>query len=409
MHFSPIPAIQPSLPPGQEVHSALHRIYAHIAARPVDHDYSLLLGQMGFALFERYYQRHFHLPEATRTWERIESSLAAIGNESLLPSFARGICGIAWAFLHLDKEGLLSDGELDAQYLMEDLDAPLFESAMTHLREGDYDYLHGGLSSLLYFLERTPSPQIEQYVTALVSQLESIAVQSPLGGLTWKMVDSERGPDAPVLYNPGLSHGTGSIVATLSLLYQQGYARKQCARLITQTLRWMWNVRNQDNIALFPSTVGETRCDQYSRMAWCYGDLGIAASFYLAGNALGVTRWRDRARYILRKGAARRAFPDTKILDSGICHGSAGVAYIYAKFGALLKSPLLQKTARYWLQDTLQRALPATEENVFLQFDPVRQDNGPSLGLLGGEAGIGLVLLSVLGAPTRWDRLLLLG
>jgi lantibiotic modifying enzyme len=364
---------------------------------------------MGFALFERYYQRHFNLPEATRTWERVESSLAAIGNENLMHSFAGGISGMAWAFLHLYKEGLLSDGELDAQCLVEDLDEPLFESAMTHLKGGDYDYLHGGLSSILYFIERDPSPKIEQYVTTLISQLESIAVRAPQGGLTWKLVDSERGPEAPVLYSLGLSHGTSSIVSTLSLLYQKGYAQKQCARLIAQTLRWMWNVRNQNNIALFPSTVSETPCDQYSRMAWCYGDLGVATSFYLAGNALGVTRWKDRARYILRKGATRRDFSHTKVRDSGICHGSAGIGYIYQKFAVIFRSPLLQATAQYWLQDMLQRTLPAPEENVFLQFDPINQENHPSLGLLGGEAGIGLVLLSALGAPTRWDRFLLLG
>jgi hypothetical protein len=241
--------------------------------------------------------------------------------------------------------------------------------------------------------------------------LESVAVKSAQGGLTWKYVDSGRGPEAPVLYNLGLAHGTGSIVAMLSLLYQKGYARQQCARLIAQTLRWMWNVRNRNHVATFPNAVGETPRDEYSRMAWCYGDLGIAAAFYLAGNTLGVARWKDRARYILRKAAARRAYADTTDRDAGICHGSAGVGYIYLKFAGIFGSPLLRKTAHDWVEDTLQRALPAPGDNVFLHFDPLHPEAPykPNLGLLGGEAGIGLVLLSALGAPTRWDRLLLLG
>ncbi|MBD0254191.1 MAG: hypothetical protein ICV83_00615 [Cytophagales bacterium] len=50
----------------------------------------MFYGQMGFALFESYYQHYFNLPVATRTWERVDSSLAAIGNENLIHNFAGG-------------------------------------------------------------------------------------------------------------------------------------------------------------------------------------------------------------------------------------------------------------------------------------------------------------------------------
>jgi lantibiotic modifying enzyme len=394
-----------------EAQTIVHRIYQHILAQPVGQDFSLLGGEMGFALFERYYQNHFGLPEESRTWQRIEAGLEAIGEGEQIHTFARGVAGMAWSFLHLANTGLLSSLETDAQSIVEDLDEPLFVASMKCLQEGEFDYLHGGLSTMLYFLERTPSPRIHQYIKALVLELEKLSIISPKGGITWLfMKHGHHKPGDTPEYNLSLSHGVASIVAVLALAYEKGYERERCHKLIHLALRWMWNVRNKQDTSMFPYIVTDVLQDQHSRLAWCYGDLGIASAFYLAGEKLGYKPWKDTALHTIYKSTLRREFADTHVRDAGICHGSAGIAYIYHKFSKVSTNPIISSAARFWLTDTLQRSLPETEEAVYVQLTPTKEGFVPykSMGLLEGEASIGMVLLSMLGAPTGWDRFLLL-
>jgi lantibiotic modifying enzyme len=317
---------------------------------------------------------------------------------------------MAWGFLHLAKAGLLEGLEADAQGIVEDLDEPLFSGAMNSLREGDYDYLHGGLGEILYFLERTPNPNIHRYIKSLVVQLEKMAVPSPHGGITWIAPKVRSGQtDDEARYNLGLSHGVDSIVAVLALAYEKGYERERCHKLILLSLEWMWNVRNRQDLSTFPTMVTDVLQDQHSRLAWCYGDLGVASAFYLAGEKLGYKPWKDIALLTIHKSTLRREFADTTIRDSAICHGSAGVAHMYRRFAEATGNPLFHSTAGYWLTDTLRRARPETEANVFLQVTSAAADPyTPSLSLLEGEASIGMVLLTALGAPAHWDRFLLL-
>jgi hypothetical protein len=224
------------------------------------------------------------------------------------------------------------------------------------------------------------------------------------------MKHGHRKPGDTPEYNLSLSHGVASIVAVLALTYEKGYERERCHKLIHLALRWMWNVRNKQDASMFPYTVTDVLQDQHSRLAWCYGDLGVASAFYLAGEKLGYKPWKDIGLHTIYKSTLRREFADTNVRDSAICHGSAGVTHIYHKFSRVSTNPIVSSAARYWLTDTLQRSLPETEEAVYVQLTPTKEGFVPyePIGLLEGETSIGMVLLSMLGAPTGWDRFLLL-
>lgn len=385
----------------------LQRIYNHITAQPISANVSLLSGQMGFAVLEAYAQRFYGLPTREQTWERIASSLAAIEAGELIHSFAGGIAGVAWGFLHLTNQGLLSSDDIDSQEIVDGLDEPLFEVSMELLRQCDYDYLHGGLSACLYYLERSPTPAVTRFIEQLVNQLSANAIRYPNGDITWLFIDFDRRPaNDPVLYNLGLSHGTPSIITLLSLLYRQGYARNQCAELIQGNLQWLWHCRNQTGYSTFPHMIGDEQQEGESRLAWCYGDLGVANTFWMAGFILGLPIWQTRAYEIMLKASRRRTAEETLVKDACICHGSAGNAYLFRKFAGRNPHPLLTQAADFWLQDIATYVQPESQDDIFL-----RREVGqyvPKRGLLDGATGIGLVLLSELGAPTHWDRLLLL-
>ncbi len=390
------------------ISQVLIRIYGHINKQPLHENVSLVGGQMGYALFEAYYQQHVEVDENSRFWERVAASLQGIQEAKLGPAFIAGISGVAWAFLHLDQQGFLADNELDAEAIVEELDEGLFAVSMQWLQEGNFDYLHGGLGACLYFLERTPSGRITRYMEQLIEQLARIAVRLPNGEITWKFLNfNQYTLQTATVYNLSLSHGTAGIVSILSLIYEAGYARAGCRELITGTLQWMSRVRNQMGASIFPNTVTDWPVDQDSRLGWCYGDMGIANAFWLAGEKLRHRAWREIAVETMLKAVPRRG-EETKIRDAGMCHGSAGVMYMFRRFSARTGDERFSEAADYWLQRTLQYAQSDTSEAVFLSYVGETGEYESSLSLLSGEISIGLALLAELGAPLDWDRFLLL-
>jgi lantibiotic modifying enzyme len=398
-------------PLATELHTQLiHRIYDHVTAQPVSGDASLLGGQMGFAVFETYCNRYVGIEDDSRIWERISFSLNAIQEGEMIHAFAGGMAGVAWGFLHLFNQGLLQDDELDPQSIVEDLDEGLFENAMMLLEDGNYDYLHGGLGVCLYFLERTPSPQIADYLSQIVERLSAVAVRFPNGDIAWNFDNfGTRSPQESNIYNLGLSHGSASIVAILSLLYEKGYARERCAELIQGNLQWMWGVRNKVRSngmnSVFPNTVTDVPTDQESRLAWCYGDLGIANTFWLAGEKLQNKAWKSIAEQTMLHAATRRG-PDTLMNDAPLCHGTTGAAYFFSQFSKHSNVPVLAEAIDFWLQKTAKLALPKENEDVFLSYHRGQYES--NLSLLDGEVSIAMALLSILGGSTAWDRFLLL-
>ncbi|MEZ4905911.1 MAG: lanthionine synthetase C family protein [Spirosomataceae bacterium] len=385
------------------------RILTHISQSQSSETHaSLMGGKMGYALFEAYYNQLFGVEDDSRLWKYVSDSLNQVQEDQMIHSFAGGISGVAWAFLHLYNQGLLQEEELDAEGIVEGLDEGLFEVSMLLLKDGDFDYLHGGLSACLYFLERKPSAQVESYVEQIVTQLSEIAVRFPNGDISWKFRNFNQYTlaNAPTC-NLGLSHGTASIVAVLSLLYERGYARELCKELIEGNLQWMWRVRNKASYSIFPNTVTDEPQEQESRLAWCYGDLGIANTFWLAGEKLQNQTWKDVANQTILNSATRQD-ENMRIHDAPFCHGAMGASYIFRKFAKRLAKPLLEVTADVWLQKALDFALPKDQKDVFLSYRGEKMGYEPNLSILDGEASIGMVLLSEMGASTAWDRFLLL-
>lgn len=399
-----------SPPHSPTIESTLHRIYADIAAEPVGvGDASLLVGQVGYALFERYYERHFGLPASDRSWERLAAGLDAVQAGAVDYSFAGGMAGIAWGLLHLSNQGLLTDLADDPQELVAALDEPLFLLAMGDLTDGNFDYLHGALGVCLYFLERPRTPETDGLLAQLVAEVERLSVEKAAGTLTWQARDFD--PDAPEFsYNLSLSHGTASIVAVLCLLHQRGIAQATCARLVDGALRWLWSVRNRHHRAVFPSRVYDDRRDEDSRLAWCYGDLGIAHAFRLAAQTFGNAGWQRIAERTMAQASTRRSREDTRVSDPGFCHGTAGSSHLFARFSTRDAPPVFAETARYWLETTLNRSFDPAPPDRFRSFAVPSDSDGhrSRLDVLEGEAGVGLVLLSQLGASTAWSRAVLL-
>ncbi len=147
-----------------------------------------------------------------------------------------------------------------------------------------------------------------------------------------------------------------------------------------------------------------------SRLAWCYGDPGMAAALLVAGRGAGEPAW-ERIALEVGVGAAERAEPAARVQDAGLCHGAAGVAHIFHRMYCTTGDERLAEAARSWYEWVLRFRSPGLgfggfrswstgpDETLSWQDDP---------GFLEGAAGTGLGLLAAISTvDPGWDRVFL--
>ncbi|HEX2060771.1 MAG TPA: lanthionine synthetase LanC family protein, partial [Thermoanaerobaculia bacterium] len=149
-----------------------------------------------------------------------------------------------------------------------------------------------------------------------------------------------------------------------------------------------------------------------TRAAWCYGDPGVACALLLAARCTDNDTWEAEA-IALARDAARRPEEECGILDAGFCHGSAGLAHLFARLARATGDTELEAAAVFWYRKTLALRdgdggiagysflLPDLNETIKTWVDDP--------GLLNGAAGVALSLLSAaMPVEPAWDRHLLI-
>src|SRR5262249_11510965 len=146
-----------------------------------------------------------------------------------------------------------------------------------------------------------------------------------------------------------------------------------------------------------------------SRLAWCYGDLGVAAALLGAGLAIEHAEARDEG-LALALDCAARSYQDAHITDAGVCHGAAGIAHLFNRMAQATGEPRLHDAAVTWIDHTLAMrtdeplaGFPANNPD-----DDGRRHYVPDATLLTGAGGVALVLHAACSeVEPAWDRLLL--
>jgi lantibiotic biosynthesis protein len=206
----------------------------------------------------------------------------------------------------------------------------------------------------------------------------------------------------------GVAHGIPGVIAFLAQVYRLGLAHARVQRLLDGAIDWLFRQRRTaDDGAVFAYTSEDYACA--ARLAWCYGDLGIAATLWMAGDCAARSEWKRQAGWLARL-AAKRTLKESGIIDPFLCHGAAGVAHLFNRLYQNTGDILLREAAVNWYSHLLGADFNREAE----ERDSEASDSDPIssarvLGLLEGEIGVALSLLSATtsAAPT-WDRILLI-
>ena len=381
---------------------------------------SLAEGDAGIAVFFAALARSGLEPAAGHDAERhLNRAIDAVRSVVMPDSLHCGFPGVAWAFQHVERlECTGPDAMPDAAAppdACEGIDRVLADHVGRAPWLRDFDVVNGLAGLAAYALERLPSLSARRVLERVVARLEELA--EPAGdGLAWRTpparLASERtdgrthGP-----FNLGVAHGVPGVLAALAAAHEAGVESERTARLLEGGTRWLLAQRLLAGAgAWFPHSVGSDASSEPSRLAWCYGDLGIAATLHLVARVLPRPEW-DAVAVEIARDAARRSRADGAVRDAGVCHGAAGIAQLFHRLGRGLGDPELMDATRRWLGDLLDRRDPSLGAAGFPAWGPA--DDGrwgwsEERGLLSGVSGVGLVLLGALEpALMGWDRTLL--
>lgn len=177
-------------------------------------------------------------------------------------------------------------------------------------------------------------------------------------------------------------------------------------------IAYILDYRNEDNsaVSLFPGWIkdGEDN-SRPSRLAWCYGDLGVGVSLWQASKSLEDEELGRTAVEVL-KHAARRTSPESSMVkDAGLCHGSYGNAQIFNRMYAETGEEMFRDAAAFWINDGLEKAVHKDGYAGYKQWKGQDGEWRGELVLLEGIAGIGLSMISYLSGDNSWDECLMIG
>ncbi|HVG07467.1 MAG TPA: lanthionine synthetase C family protein [Thermoanaerobaculia bacterium] len=361
---------------------------------------------------------------AERAEELLEGAVEALATIPMRAALYGGFTGIAWTAEHLNR--LLGDEEeQEASGEDEDMNEEIDQALLTALGRpswaGDYDLISGLVGFGVYALERFPRPSAVRCLEAIVDRLDESAEKNGQE-VTWftppEMMPTLNRDNSPHgHYNLGVAHGVPGVIALLADACRLGIREERARPMLEGAVRWLVaQPLAEQKGACYPAWVGPGVERRPSRLAWCYGDPGIAAILLYAARATGMEEWESAALKIAARAASAEP-EDSGIRDAGLCHGAFGLAHLYNRIHQAGGGELFADAARLWYRLGLEMRRPEGDIGDIAGiagFAAWRPDSDMSPGweadpgFLTGAAGVGLALLAaVTPVEPEWDRLLM--
>lgn len=373
------------------------------------HHEDLMYGHVGISIYFSYQYLATKNENFIETCTSlIEKSIEISSNKSnpIFP-FGNGIMGNLWGIGHLIRRGIIDATIQDL------VDESTISKSLKYSKEavlrGDYDYLLGGLGVILLLEDVLDEPDRKRVVEINKLFLDQVKIEPHTRDAFWYQSPALSRPDHSFdRINMGLAHGLPSIILLLCHLRNADINRKRNEELLLACTSWIKAKKMKHEIfgSFYPYSFDSQNNITPSGLRWCYGDLGVAISFYLVGKSMQKDSLVNFGLEVALS-CASRSF-NLNLLESHLCHGSVGVAHIFSRFFNYTKNPIFKQAALYWYDQTFINFNPQLRsgfkvwkgtDNDWVEFD----------GLLEGSAGIGLALLSAISeVEPKWDRCLLL-
>ena len=271
-----------------------------------------------------------------------------------------GLAGIGWTIAHLASGAEAATAAI---------------SRVLRSRSGQYDLIGGSVGVGVFALEAGD----DELAHAVLEHLEAWSARRWFTRAD-ELVESERELAPGGYTNLGIAHGIPGVIALLARFVHRGIEPARSRAILDDAV---------DMVARVPSPIPtwHPSGDITPRLAWCYGDVGVAVSLVGAGVYANHPGAYERGLELAR-GAATSTI---EIDETGLCHGIAGVAHLFNRLAQATGDELFDAAARKWFARLRARTDPARDGSFLL-----------------GQAGITLALhAATTEVEPTWDRLLL--
>ncbi len=370
--------------------------------------YSGRTGELLFSFsFAKYFSKSDDIVELLNNYRLIE--YLSLRSSDL--SYSTGLSG----FLFL-KNKLINIGILSEDSNQSSLNSNIFDATIEKLENGQFDLMTGAIGYLNSILNRSSIQRNERIIVKIVSCFEKCSIKTR-DGYAW--LSDQNSTGLPTI-NISLSHGsTGIILIIIKILEltNSNSVKESCLSLISKAVTFVYRQRNlsSKSLSVFPYHFKDSKnlFNNQSRLAWCYGDLGIGYMFLKAGIACHNQQWYDFGKSVLHKACSREDYDSNRIFDSGFCHGTSGICHIFNKAFSLTSELEFKKKAMYWSEETTNILTKGVVEYLVNEKGAVPKEIFKNYeldeNLLTGKSGISLVLSTML-FPNfpEWDDCFLL-
>jgi hypothetical protein len=245
---------------------------------------------------------------SARAGEALRGAIARASREPLGLGLYRGLAGIGWVIAQL-VEGP------DRDRLCEPVDAALERALATSNWTGPFDLIAGLVGMGVYALERLPCPSGRRLVASIVRHLASTARPQAVG-VAWASDPGWVGEPSTrrgMEWDLGVAHGVPGVIAFLARVVvaaevdgdSRGVARTLLEGAVTFLLAQ--ELRPED-AGCFGHAAGPHAPRGVARLAWCYGDAGIAVTLLAAARAAPEKACVRRSERRGVRGSWMRAF-----------------------------------------------------------------------------------------------------
>lgn len=258
--------------------------------------------------------------------------------------------GIFTQFLH--HRNIL---KIDLNDFLGDTDEMLQEQLEVYLKEGYIGgFANGAISIGLYFLHRLPSnpayftPIIEGLVKGITRWTNNTSQ-----GCYWKV---KPGEDKVYLTMP---HGLAAIIVVFAKIAEYGIGCSQnIEEIVTKSISFLLHQEKLDSHYKFNDLLNSYKV---SRLAMCYGDMGVGYSLLRSGYAFRNADWYNKGLYILQNCSRRQSTTTTGVIDASILFGTTGLGLMFDKIYSITQDSSFRNSANYWYGQILQNGTTESE------------------------------------------------
>ena len=297
-------------------------------------------------------------------------------------------------FLYFLKEENLIDD--DVNEYCEGFDVWIDKFLDLKIGEKQIDSYGGVLRAGDYFLSRRKDINVDIQIDKIVSLIEQISIENKDSQEVY--FDCKFRDEKTI--EVGKAHGISGVIYFLLRLYDTGFYKERCLKLLQPSLKYLTKKMKISNVNFFPFDLDNTRPITYSNLN--YGDIGVGYTLFHAGRVLNNELYKNKGIETILNFAKVRDDDAKKVYDANLLYGSSGIYSIMSLFSEYTTHKTVKESCEYWFKRTVEFGRNDTkwagyQSNYNPEYDELQ------VSFDQGIAGIGIVFICAeLGLPHKY-------